>query len=80
VNRNEVGKALYLFLTSKGHLSGTPLPDKMEKQEPYLFWPDTTKIGDRGGRWEEGIRGRGHMYTYGCFMLIYGKKHHNIVK
>ena len=27
-----------------------------------------------------GIRGRGHMYTYGQFMLLYGKNHHNIVK
>ena len=24
--------------------------------------------------WEGGIRGRGPMYTYGCFMLMYGKK------
>ena len=30
--------------------------------------------------WEGGVRGRGHMYTYGCFMLMYGKNYHNIVK
>ena len=31
-----------------------------------------------GGR---GVSGWGrHIYTYGQFMLIYGKNHHNIVK
>ena len=24
-------------------------------------------------------KGRGHMYTYGWFMLMYGRNHHNIV-
>ena len=28
----------------------------------------------RGGRWEGGPRGREHMYTYGWFMLTYGRK------
>ena len=27
-----------------------------------------------------GTRGRGHMYTYGGFMLLHGKNHHNIIK
>ena len=27
-----------------------------------------------GGRWENGSRGRGHMYTYVLFMLMFGKK------
>ena len=31
------------------------------------------------GRWEGDSRGRGHKYTYGQFMLLYGKNHHNIV-
>ena len=35
-------------MTSKGHISGTPLPDKMEKQEPYLFWPDTAEKSGQG--------------------------------
>ena len=26
-----------------------------------------------GGRWEGASRGRGHMYAYGKFMLIYGR-------
>ena len=33
-----------------------------------------------GGRWEGGSRGRGHMYTYGWSMLLYGRNQHNIVK
>ena len=32
-----------------------------------------------GGRWEEGSTGRGHMYTYGWPMLMYGRNQHNIV-
>ena len=27
-----------------------------------------------------GLRDRGHMYTHGWFMSMYGKSHHNIVK
>ena len=30
--------------------------------------------------WEGGSRGRGHMYTFGWFMLMYGRNQHNIVK
>ena len=26
------------------------------------------------------VGGRGHMYTYGWFMLIYGRNQHNIIK
>ena len=35
-----------------------------------------------GGRWERGSGGKGHVYTYGWVMLIYGRGHgqHNIVK
>ena len=32
--------------------------------------------GEGGGR---GVQDRGHMYTYGPFMLMYGRNHHNIV-
>ena len=27
--------------------------------------------------WKGGSRGRGHMYTYECFMLLYGRDQHN---
>ena len=30
--------------------------------------------------WEEGSRGREHLYTYGWFTLLYGRTQHNIVK
>ena len=30
--------------------------------------------------WEGGSRGRGLMYTYGCFTMMYGRYQHNIVK
>ena len=33
--------------------------------------------GDGGGAGGES-RGRGHMYAYGQFMLLYGRGHHNI--
>ena len=33
-----------------------------------------------GMRQEGGSRGKGHIYTYGQFMLMYGRNHHNIVK
>ena len=33
--------------------------------------------GEGGGR---GVWDRGHMYTYGWFMSMYGKTHHNIGK
>jgi len=28
----------------------------------------------RGGKWEKGTGGRGHVYIYDQFMLLYGKK------
>ena len=33
-----------------------------------------------GGRWEWGLRMKGHMYTYGWLMLIYGRNQQNSVK
>ena len=33
-----------------------------------------------GRRWKGDSRWRGRMYTYGWFMLTYGKKQQNIVK
>ena len=35
---------------------------------------------DWGGRWEGGSRGRGHVYTYGWFMLRFNRKQQNSVK
>ena len=32
------------------------------------------------GRWKRGSRGRGHVYTYSWFMMIYGRNQHSIVK
>ena len=45
---------------------------------PSALW-QPRRVG-WGGRWEGGSRGRGHMYTYGWFMLMYGRNQHNIVK
>ena len=47
-----------------------------------------TKIGalyqprgeEWGGRWEGGSKGRGYMYTYGWFMLRFGRKQWKSVK
>ena len=30
--------------------------------------------------WGQGFGGRGHMYAYGRFVLMYGKNHHNVVE
>ena len=32
------------------------------------------------GRWEGVSKGRGYMYTYGCFMLMFDRKQQNSVK
>ena len=31
-------------------------------------------------RWEGGSKGRGYMYTYGCFMLRFDRKQQNSLK
>ena len=33
-----------------------------------------------GGEWEGGSRGRGHMYAYAWFTLLYGRNQHNIIQ
>ena len=33
-----------------------------------------------GGRWEEGLGGRGHGCTYGWFLLMFDRKQQNSVK
>ena len=33
-----------------------------------------------GGRWEGGSRGRGHMYAYGRFILMFDRKQQKSVK
>ena len=33
-----------------------------------------------GGKWERGSKGRGYMYTYGWFMLMFDRKQQNSVK
>ena len=39
------------------------------------------KNPDVGGReWEGGSRGRGHIYTYGRFKLLFSKNQHNTVE
>ena len=39
----------------------------------------TTQRDSVGREVRGGFRIGGHMYTYGQFMLMYGKNHHNIV-
>ena len=43
-----------------------------------MHW-DNPEGGDGEGR-RRGLQDRGHMYTHGWFMLMYGKNHYNIVK
>ena len=44
--------------------------------QPVALW-QSRGVG-WGGRWEGGSRRRGHMY--GWFMLMYGRKQHDIIK
>jgi len=50
------------------------------KQNTHSWCSGTTwrdRVRREVGR---GFRMGGHMYTYGPFMLMYGRNHHNIVK
>ena len=40
---------------------------------------DPEEWDGEGGRWE-GVQDGEHMHTHGCFMWLYGKNHHDIVK
>ena len=61
---------------------------KLDSQWEFVVWCRELKPGalwqTKGvgwsGRWEGGLRGSGHVYTYGWFMLMYGRNQHNIVK
>ena len=61
---------------------------KVDSQWEFVVWYREPKAGALGqprgvgwGRkWEGSLGGRRHMYTYGWFMLTYGRSHHNIVK
>ena len=61
-----------------------PLPYVKEPASGDLLWHWGLNpvLGDylEGGRQDGGSRERGHMYTCGWFMLIYGRNQHNIVK
>ena len=61
---------------------------KVDGQCKFYVWSRTPKAGllgqprgiGWGGRWEGGSGWGIHMYPCGWFMLMYGKKHHNIAK
>ena len=49
------------------------------KQDTQSWCSGTTQRDSVGREVGGGFRIGGHMYTYGPFMLMYGKNHHNIV-
>ena len=55
---------------------------KTEPMEIFCMTQGTqtgpTGVG-RGGRWEGGTRPRGHMYTYGWFVLMFDRQQQNSV-
>ena len=57
---------------------------EIDSQWGFAVWLRKLKLVlcDNLEEWdgEEGSRGRGHMYTYGWFTLMYGRDRHNIVK
>ena len=47
-----------------------------DTENPQLVLHDNLEGQGREGGWRRGSGGRGHMYAYGQFMLLYGKNHH----
>ena len=63
--------------------------DEVQLSHPFLcclcFWCHIQESTDKTEivkiyLWKEGSRGRGYMYTYGWFTLMYGRNQHNMVK
>ena len=50
----------------------------MQGAQPSALWQPRGE--GWGGRWEGPSRRKGNMYTYGWFMLMYGRNQHNIVR
>ena len=50
---------------------------KTQGAQPGTLW-QPRRVG--WGKWKGSSRGRGYMYTYSWFMLLYGRNQHNIVK
>ena len=78
--------AAYQALPSMGfsrqeYWSGVPLPSPaVWHREPKISALSQPRVVGWGGRWQGGLRERGHVYTYGWFLLMYSKNHYNIVK
>ena len=61
---------------------------KIDSQCEFVVWHRAPKAGALwhpgrmgwGGRWDQGSGWSRYMYTYGRFILMYVKTHHNIVK
>ena len=76
---SQINQGIHCLITmrKKNPLNGNLLYDSEGTQTRVLEQP---KGVGWGGRWERGSRGRGHLYTYGRFMLIYGRNQYSIVK
>ena len=61
-------------MASEKLLQGDNLGRSTQGDQPSALWQPC------GVGWQEGSRGRGYMYTYIWFMLLYGGNQHNIVK
>ena len=61
---------------------------KIDSQWEFAVWLGELKLGlgnnleevGWGGKWEGGSSGRGPMYIYGWFMLMFGRNQHSSVK
>ena len=54
---------------------------KLDSQWAFAVWHKELKFSALWQpRGEGGSGGRGHVYTYDWFMLMYGRNQHNIVK
>lgn len=61
------GIDLAFFPIFRNHYTSSPHVKYPESIASYIFSGFSV---DSDGRWEEGLRGRGHLYTYGTVMLM----------
>ena len=77
-----------LFFTTPSPLKKKITMCKIDSQWEFAVWLRKLKQGlcsnlegwGGGGSWERVSKGRGHGYTYGWFMLTFGRKQQNSVK
>ena len=67
----------YKDKTALSFLTAKVIPEKCcDQKHKYSFFKRNKILLE----WKGGSRGKGHVYIYGRFMLMYGRNQYNIVK